>query len=149
VLSIATAPGCAWLGTPLGVSEIREDGAASHFARGLAQGTFAQALALDESSHRLVIGTLNEGVFQVPLEAVVPRPRPQSGEQRSTDEAPVESLLTTPDGVAAVTPQGITQVATHKTLVASSGAQLADGHNLSKKQTEAPLDDLMTLATLP
>ena len=128
VLSIATAPGCAWLGTPLGVSEIREDGSASHFARGLAQGTFAQALALDESSHRLVIGTLNEGVFQVPLEAVVPRPRPQSGEQRSTDEAPVESLLTTPDGVAAVTPQGITQVATHKTLVASSGAQLADGH---------------------
>jgi ligand-binding sensor domain-containing protein len=130
VLSIATAPGRAWLGTALGISEIREDGPAgdSHFARGLAQGTFAQALALDESSHRLVIGTLNEGVFQVPLDAAVPRPRPRSGEQRSANEPPVESLLATADGVAAVTPQALALVGTRKTLVASSGAQLADGH---------------------
>jgi ligand-binding sensor domain-containing protein len=122
VLSIATAPGRAWLGTPLGVSEIGDN----QFKRNLAQGTFAQALALDEAGQRLVVGTLNEGVFQVPLAAS--RPRPQSGEQRSTDEAPVESLLVTADGVAAVTPQAITWVATHKTLVAPSGAQLADGH---------------------
>jgi ligand-binding sensor domain-containing protein len=130
VLSIATAPGRAWLGTPLGVSEIRDDQSASgnHFARNLAQGTFAQALALDESGERLVIGTLNEGVFQVPLTAVLRRTRPQSGEQRSADEAPVESLLTTADGVVEVMPQAITSVATHKTLVATAGAQLADSH---------------------
>ena len=123
ILSIAAAPGRAWLGTALGVSEIQGD----HFARNLAPGSFAQALALDPADGRLAIGTLNEGAFEVPLSAARPRPRPAE-RQTSSSEDPIEGFLATGGGLTALTPRALSSVASQKTLLVTPGAQLADGH---------------------
>lgn len=66
VESIAVSPTRAFVGTPVGTAEF--DLAAPSFrpVRTLAQGTFAHALALDE--HQLTIGTLDQGIRQIPLQ---------------------------------------------------------------------------------
>jgi ligand-binding sensor domain-containing protein len=73
VLSIATADGAAYVGTPLGVVEFR-DGRRN---RTLADGFFARALALNGAT--LHVGTEDEGIVDVPLESRgVARVRPES-----------------------------------------------------------------------
>ena len=66
VESIAVSSTHAFVGTPVGTAEF--DLAAPSFlpVRMLAQGLFGHALTLDE--HQLTIGTLDQGIQQVPLE---------------------------------------------------------------------------------
>jgi ligand-binding sensor domain-containing protein len=63
VLSMALAGEAAYVGTPLGVAEFRS----GRFARALAPGFFARALLVHGDS--LAIGTLDEGIVEVPLHA--------------------------------------------------------------------------------
>ena len=68
VLSLAVDGGAAYAGTALGVAEFRD----GKFARVLAGGFFATALLVKGDS--LVVGTLEEGVFEVPLGTQKARP---------------------------------------------------------------------------
>jgi ligand-binding sensor domain-containing protein len=68
VLAIQSAGDLAFVGTPMGVAAFR----AGRFDRVLAPGVFANALLLRERD--LLIGTFDEGVFRVPLEAHPVRP---------------------------------------------------------------------------
>jgi ligand-binding sensor domain-containing protein len=68
VLAIQVAGDLAFVGTPMGVAEFR----AGRFDRVLAPGVFASTLLLRE--HDVLIGTFDEGVFRVPLEARPVRP---------------------------------------------------------------------------
>jgi ligand-binding sensor domain-containing protein len=68
VLAIQVAGDLAFVGTPMGVAEFR----AGRFDRVLAPGVFANTLLLRE--RELLIGTFDEGVFRVPLEARPVRP---------------------------------------------------------------------------
>ena len=61
VLSLAVDGDRAFVGTPLGVAEFRD----GKFARTLAPGFFANSLLVDGDT--LVVGTLDEGVVEVPL----------------------------------------------------------------------------------
>jgi len=69
VLSIAVDGGAAYAGTALGVAEFRD----GRFTRVLAGGFFAKALLVKGDT--LVIGTLDEGVLDVPLTVQKPRIR--------------------------------------------------------------------------
>jgi len=74
VLSLAVDGDRTFVGTPMGVAEFRE----GKFARVLASGFFASALLLDGQT--LVVGTLDEGILEVPLappSKFGPRPRGQ------------------------------------------------------------------------
>lgn len=68
VLSLASSGENAYVGTALGVSEFKN----GRFERVLANGVFACALLVHEK--QLSVGTLEEGVFEIPLEAKRPRP---------------------------------------------------------------------------
>jgi ligand-binding sensor domain-containing protein len=68
VLAIQVAGDLAFVGTPMGVAEFR----AGRFDRVLAPGVFANTLLL--RGRDLLIGTFDEGVFRVPLEARPVRP---------------------------------------------------------------------------
>ncbi len=61
VLSLAVAGDEAWAGTALGVTEFR----AGKVSRQLAEGVFSSALLAQEE--RLLIGTLEEGLLELPL----------------------------------------------------------------------------------
>ncbi|MDP9264222.1 MAG: hypothetical protein M3O85_07895 [Acidobacteriota bacterium] len=67
VLSLATDGNAAYAGTPLGVAEVREN----KVARSLAPGFLARALLL--RGQTLVVGTLEEGIVEVPLAGRPPR----------------------------------------------------------------------------
>lgn len=63
VLSLAVRGDSAFVGTPLGVAEFRS----GRFERRLAEGVFAKALLVRDE--RLLVGTLEEGVWGIPLRA--------------------------------------------------------------------------------
>lgn len=63
VLSLAYGPVSRYVGTPLGIAEFRD----GRFARVLAAGVFSKSLLVCHDS--LSIGTLEEGVIEVPLTA--------------------------------------------------------------------------------
>ena len=69
VESIAVSPGQgsvhAFVGTPVGTAEFDLNAPSFRPIRTLAQGIFSHALALDE--HQLTIGTLDQGIQEVPL----------------------------------------------------------------------------------
>jgi ligand-binding sensor domain-containing protein len=67
VLSLALEGDRLFAGTPLGVAEFRD----GRFERELAAGFFANSLLIGSKS--LLVGTLDEGVVEVPLEAARPR----------------------------------------------------------------------------
>jgi ligand-binding sensor domain-containing protein len=74
VLSLAMDGDRTFVGTPMGVAEFRE----GKFRRVLASGFFAGALLVDGET--LVVGTLDEGILEVPLapsSKAGPRPRGQ------------------------------------------------------------------------
>lgn len=86
VLSVAYEPNEAYIGTPLGVAVFR-DGA---FSRTLADGFFAAALQITEES--LVIGTLDEGIVEVPL-SEQRTPRPPGGRATAAGPDGVHALV--------------------------------------------------------
>src|SRR5205085_4401868 len=63
VLTIVEHQGAVYVGTPTGVAEFT----GGKLARRLGEGMFARSLAM--TSQQLMIGTLDEGVWQVPLKA--------------------------------------------------------------------------------
>ena len=69
VTSLEVSTGSVFAGTPLGVAEVRGE----QVARVLGQGLFAQTLLVRGAA--LLIGTLEDGTVEVPLESKVARPR--------------------------------------------------------------------------
>jgi len=74
ILSVAVDGGAAYAGTALGVAEFRD----GRFTRVLAGGFFAKALLVKGDS--LAVGTLDEGVLDVPLTVQKPRIRNTANE---------------------------------------------------------------------
>jgi ligand-binding sensor domain-containing protein len=98
VLSLAYGPVSVYVGTPLGVAEFRD----GRFARVFAAGLFAKSLLVRHET--LSIGTLEEGVIEVPLTAQ--RPRPHAA-QVSTELGAVERLVDIEDHVYALSDAGV------------------------------------------
>ena len=66
--SLVSEGGRSFAGTPSGVAELRA-GPEMQVSRVLARGIFSNALAFDESAGMLSVGTLDQGILDVPLEA--------------------------------------------------------------------------------
>ena len=98
VLSLAVTPEAVYAGTPMGVAEFVE----GKFRRVLASGFFAQSLLV--RGGKLAIGTLGEGVVEVPLAAGRQRPARQSGEALP---GKVERLLEIGGALYAVSESGL------------------------------------------
>jgi ligand-binding sensor domain-containing protein len=101
VLSLAVAGRAAYAGTPLGVAEFIE----GRFQRVLASGFFAQSLLVRDDA--LAVGTLGEGVAEVPLAGARPRPALQAGEPLP---GKIERLLEIEGGLYAVSESGLYRV---------------------------------------
>ena len=99
LLALAWTPGAVFAGTPVGVAELR-DGVA---ARTLADGSFAQALLADEE--RLAVGSLDEGVLEVPLAAGRRSGEPARGPAQGPSG--VVRLLRSGAALLAVTPEAV------------------------------------------
>ncbi len=86
VLSIATRGDSAWIGTPLGVTEV----VGGKVTRQLGQGLFARTVSEHEGS--LQVATLDEGTFSIPLQ--VRRPHPQHAEvaESITHQSPPQHI---------------------------------------------------------
>ncbi len=101
VLSIAVTEGAAYVGTPTGVAEFRE----GRFHRSLASGFFARALLAHDA--QLLVGTLDEGMLDVPLAAKAPRTtrpvtQPFSGRVERLLEISGETCALAEDGLYSV-----------------------------------------------
>jgi hypothetical protein len=97
VLSFALDGDYTFVGTPMGVAEFRD----GKFTRVLASGFFAGALLVDGQT--LIVGTLDEGVLEVPLfpnSKAGPRPRGQEISGR------IMRLLSAQDNLFALTDSG-------------------------------------------
>lgn len=120
VLSLAVRGDAAWAGTALGIAEYQ----AGKFRRVLAEGTFANALLAGEG--KLLAGTLDEGIVEIPLEARQPRPRvsPRAGEGEVEEllEANGVTYAVLRDGLAARRERDWTKIA------AIEDAPLADSN---------------------
>ncbi len=101
VLSLAISGERVFAGTPMGVAEFTT----GRLARVLAPGVFAQSLLA--RGGKLAIGTLREGVVEVPLEGGRPRPAAPIGEPFP---GKVERLIDTGSGMLAVTDHDLYQV---------------------------------------
>jgi ligand-binding sensor domain-containing protein len=100
VLSIAANETAAYVGTPIGVAEFKS----GEFARTLADGFFANSLLVH--GNRLVIGTLDEGVVEVPLD--VRRSRgPIHAEAGQLAGTPIARLIEAGGQVMAVAAGGL------------------------------------------
>jgi ligand-binding sensor domain-containing protein len=104
VLSIAVAGDSVYAGTPVGVAEF----VGGRFARVLAEGVFAQALLVRGDT--LAIGTLDEGVLEVPLAPGRPRPARHLGEPLGEK---VERLLAMDGGLYALASDGLYRAVRH------------------------------------
>ncbi|MGA3238793.1 MAG: hypothetical protein ABSG03_21150 [Bryobacteraceae bacterium] len=122
VLAIQVAGDLTFVGTPMGVAEFR----AGRFDRVLAPGVFANTLLLRE--RELLIGTFDEGVFRVPLEA---RPVRPAALARGLSGGSVRRLFVSGAGpwpaspasaVFALTDSGLSQPGLHQLSGASSWA---------------------------
>jgi ligand-binding sensor domain-containing protein len=74
VLSIVVSGDAAYVGTPMGVAEF----AGGRFRRVLAEGVFAESLLVRDGA--LEVGTLEQGVVEVPLTPARPRPASRGAE---------------------------------------------------------------------
>ncbi len=132
VLSLETSSARAWVGTPLGVAEFID----GKFSRKLAEGVFAQALALlpsgsdSDAAGMLAIGTMDEGILLADLK--IARPRPQRAFAAGEPASPaVQSFVHTAQSVLAVTHRTITKIgepASADLEVTGPPAALSDGH---------------------
>ena len=96
VLSLAWSVDAAYVGTPIGVAEYRD----GTFERVLADGFFATALALDKD--KLWVGSLDEGIVEIPLNGARVRPgRPRA------EIAGINRILTTTESIIALASSGV------------------------------------------
>lgn len=98
VTSILVDGAAVFVGTPLGVAEIR----AGNVTRVLAPGYLAQSLAIREG--RLLVGTAEEGIVEAPLQAASGRAR-RIGQ--SCPRCSVSAFFATPSELLAVTPDRV------------------------------------------
>lgn len=121
VLSIAVDGTQAFVGTPMGVAEF-DDG---QFRRVLASGFFASSLAVHGSS--LLIGTVDEGTVEVPLDSTGSKPPRSSGPELPGQ---VNRLVLQDDRLFALTDQGFFALDLHggdwRGWIASEDAPLTD-----------------------
>jgi ligand-binding sensor domain-containing protein len=100
VLSLALDGSRVFAGTPLGVAEFRD----GRFERELAPGFFANTLLIRERN--LLVGTLDEGVVEIPLEATRRRgPRPEGNSE--LDAVEVRRLIEVGDSPYALASDGL------------------------------------------
>jgi ligand-binding sensor domain-containing protein len=102
--SIAVRGAAVYAGTPLGVAEFN----GGQLKRVLARNYFARALAVDDRT--LTIGTMDEGIVRVPLDARPVEKRihaddAETAQQRNATVA--TAFFTTQDGLLAVTDEGL------------------------------------------
>jgi ligand-binding sensor domain-containing protein len=117
VLDVAVRDNTAWAGTAMGVAEIRD----GRFERGLAPGLFARALAVRGAA--LVVGTLEEGVVEIPLNA---RPGRTGRARPATAPASVERLVVAGPALLALSEDGLFELAGGRNLLPPTPGQLAD-----------------------
>ncbi len=96
VLAIAVEGTRAFVGTPMGVAEFRD----GRFSRVLASGFFANSLLVRGQS--LLVGTMDEGSVEVPLDSRGPRPPRATGPELPGQ---VQRLVADGDRVFALTRQ--------------------------------------------
>lgn len=118
VLSIATRGDKAWLGTPVGVAEF----SGSNLQRYLADGIFAQALI--ERDGTLWIGTVDQGLFALPLAPRTPRAQPSG---RAAESSTVVAFAEAGGILSAITARQLLDVQTNRPLL-DAPAALAGGH---------------------
>ena len=121
VLSIAAGPGAVFVGTPLGVAEFQS----GEFTRKLAEGFFARNLL--RQGDRLLIGTLDEGTFEIDLA----RRRPRSLRSGGRPLLAVQGrLFAESDSLYAVSGNGLyrrdPRAAAWRRIIAPEPAQLTD-----------------------
>ena len=123
VLSLTVDGASAYAGTALGVAEFRD----GRFMRVLAGGFFAKALLVKGES--LVVGTLDEGVVEVPLAAEKPRLRNAADE---SNLGRIERLLTLEGRTFALASGGLYEQSLKsgefRKAFDTPGAVLADGN---------------------
>ncbi len=120
VLSLATSGASAYVGTALGVSEFKNN----RFERALAKGVFARTLLVHKNL--LSVGTLEQGVLEIPLEAK--RPRPGSA-YADPLQAEITRLLQFDDKVYALAEDGLYSIndrGAWKPVLHRPGAVLSD-----------------------
>ncbi len=123
VLSLAMRGDMAYVGSPDGVTEF----SGGRLVRVLARGVFA--LALQAEQNRLIVGTLEQGVVEVPLEAARRHPGDAHGEPL---EAPVYKLLESGGALYAVAGDGLyRQRGTGWERALDPGAALLADRNIS------------------
>lgn len=102
VLSLALEGNRLFAGTALGVAEFRD----GRFERELAPGFFANTLLIRPKS--LLVGTLDEGVVEVPLEATRPRgPRLEAKGLGDLEAAAVQRLIAVGESPYALAADGL------------------------------------------
>jgi len=101
VESIAVSATRAFVGTPVGTAEFDLSAPSFRPVRTLAQGIFSHTLALNE--HQLTIGTLDQGILQVPLQDG-PHLRRASitAGPAATSQQRVDAFLNAPDALYAL-----------------------------------------------
>jgi hypothetical protein len=121
VLAITVEGTRAFVGTPAGVAEFRD----GRFARVLALGFFANALFVRGAS--LLVGTMDEGAIEVPLDSQGSRPPRESGPELPGQ---VQRLVAEGDHVFALTENGFIaldkRVAGWRELIGRDNSPLAD-----------------------
>jgi ligand-binding sensor domain-containing protein len=119
VLSLASVGDQAWVGTGLGVAEFRGE----RYFRRLAEGTFAQALAVQAG--KLYIGTIDQGLFALPLS--VQNPRPLSA-TLGWESGPVVSFAKLGGNLVAVERGHLVDAEQRKPLIMPPQPSLASNH---------------------
>jgi ligand-binding sensor domain-containing protein len=104
VTSLAVRGAAVYAGTPLGVAEF----VGGQLKRILAKNYFARALAVDDRT--LTVGTVDEGIVRVPLDARLVQQRIRAdgaGAAQEQNAAAASAFFSTPDGLLAVTNEGL------------------------------------------
>ena len=99
VESIAVSSGHAFVGTPTGTAEFDLHAPSFRPARLLAPGLFSHALTLDQ--HQLIVGTLDQGIQQIPLEGGPQLRRISTGPAAISSQR-VDAFLPAPDALYAL-----------------------------------------------
>jgi len=99
VESIAVSSGHAFVGTPTGTAEFDLHAPSFRPARLLAPGLFSHALTLDQ--HQLIVGTLDQGIQQIPLEGGPQLRRISTGPATISSQR-VDAFLPAPDALYAL-----------------------------------------------
>jgi ligand-binding sensor domain-containing protein len=115
-----------FVGTPVGVAEVRNGQVVRH----LAEGSFAHTLALTGNEKILAVGTMDEGALEVPLAARGTRRGISMGDRSNSQDA-VASLLSLDGSMYAVLRNEVQRKRTSggwETIVRAPQGTLADGN---------------------